>query len=263
MTITDDDFFTGFSAPSGPDPECQALKREIMNIVLWNEHQSPRSQQIAIGPSELGVICDRRIAYKLANIPAINDLSDPWPAVVGTAVHDWLEKAVNNYQAHNGDLGWLTEMRVYPDPLVKGRSDVYNHQKQLILDYKTAGTQVMRKVKKGEIPQAYIKQIHIYGLGHERAGRPVKEVALAFFPRSGWLDDMVIWKAPYDESIAKEALNRMYRIGYQLIDLDIENNPHRFEQIDATPGDDCTWCAWFSRSAEQDAAASQFGCPGR
>lgn len=264
MTLQDDDFFTGFSAPSGAlDPEAELLKRELTEIVLWNERESPRSKQVAIGPSELGVACDRRIAYKLANIPVVNDLSDPWPAVVGTAVHNWLESAVNGFQAVNGDRGWLTEMHVFPDPLVQGHSDVYNSRKKMIVDYKTAGTEVMRKVKKGQIPEGYIKQIQIYGLGHVLAGRPVERVALAFFPRSGWLDDMYVWQAPYDESVARGALDRMYQIGYKLLDLEIENNPHRFEQIDATPGDDCAFCSWLSRTAEPDVAATQFGCPGR
>jgi hypothetical protein len=253
-----------FARLPGPDPIAMALKQELSEIILWNEQNSPRSKQLAVGPSELGDACDRRLAYRIAGIPAVNTASDPWPAIVGTSIHQWLEKAINQYQEANGDLGWRTELRVYPDPLVQGSSDVFNIRTGVVLDHKSTGTDVMRKLKKGGAPPpGYITQIQLYGLGHANAGRKVERVALIFYPRSGWLSDVYVWSTPYDEAVARAALDRMYRIGHQLIELQIESNHHRFQFIEATPGDSCTWCAHYSMELGIDVAASGKGCPGR
>lgn len=251
--------------PAGDDPLNVALKQEITEMVLWAENSSPRSQQRAIGPSELGDPCDRQVAYRIAGTPEINVFRDPWPAIVGTAVHAWLQKAVDAYQeSHYLPQGpaWMTELGVQPDLLVQGHSDVYNSRTQSVVDWKTAGVDAMRKYRKA-VPPGYITQIQLYGLGHSRAGRPVKDVVLVFLPRSGWLGDMFIHREPYDETVALAALERMYRLGSRLIDLDIETNPHRFAQIEATPGDSCVWCPLFNKDLEPDTAASDKGCPGR
>lgn len=253
----------GFARLPGPNPAATALKAELSEIILWNEQTSPRSKQQALGPSELGDECDRRIAYRIAGATPVNIWSDPWPAIVGTAVHDWLERAVNRYQGEVKNLSYLTELRVYPDPLVRGRSDIYKDDEGLIVDWKTTGIDGMRKLHKGIIPEGYKRQVMIYGLGHKRAGRQVREVALVFLPRGGWLDDMFVWRAPYDEQVALDALARMYRIGDQLMAMDIENNPHRYQLVEATPGDSCVWCPFFNKEIDVDIAASDKGCPGR
>jgi hypothetical protein len=253
----------GFARLPGPDPRTTALKAELSKIILWNEQNSSRSQQRAIGPSELGNECNRRIAYRIAGTTAVNIWADPWPAIVGTSVHDWLEKAINRYQGQVEDLSYATELRVYPDALVKGRSDIFKYSDGLVVDWKTTGANGMRKLHKGLIPEGYKTQVMIYGLGHKRAGREVREVALVFLPRSGWLDDMYIWRAPYDEEVALKALARMYAIGDQLIGMDIENNPHRFQFVEATPGDECVWCPFFNKDLDPDIAATDKGCPGR
>lgn len=252
-----------FATLAGSNPLGMALKHELSQMILWNEQTAPRSLQQAIGPSELGDACDRKLAYRIADVPPVNTAADPWPAIVGTSIHDWLERAVNRYQSSVKDLGYLTEIRVFPDPMVRGRSDLYHAPSGTIIDHKTTGTDVMRKVRKGEIPESYRTQVQVYGLGHRRAGRDVKNVALVFYPRSGWLDDAYIWLEPYDEAVAKRAIDRLYRIAYELLDHDIENNPHRFQLIEATPGDSCVWCPFYLRESFVDTPASERGCPGR
>jgi hypothetical protein len=580
----------GFARLPGPNPAAMALKQELSEIILWNEQNSPRSKQVAIGPSELGDACDRRLAYRIAGVPAVNIWADPWPAIVGTSIHAWLEKAINQYQERNGDRGWLTELRVRPDEMVQGSSDVFNARTGTVVDWKaqpvdervltpdgwrtmgdlkvgdqvigrdgravkvegvyplgrrqvykvwtsdheyteacaehlwevrcrdanrrrkimttadliaelaksrpqyqilpdlepvhfgpgpelpldpyalglllgdgglrgqmvkftnadglekflpfktnlnhsaercptfgvigavpvmrelglldhlsvdkfipeiylrasvddrlallqglmdtdgclqkghpafttssdrlatdftelvqslggkvfthkdrrlrkgatrlaylirlklpptlcpfradiarkklslrphvetherfiksiepsrvtevqcikvgsddglyvtrgyivthnTAGLDIMRKLHKGQPPKpGYVTQIQLYGLGHTRAGRKVNNVCLVYLPRSGWLDDAYVWVAPYDESVAVAALDRMYRVGGQCIELDVEANPHRFEQVEATPGDSCVWCPFFNKELHIEIAASDKGCPGR
>lgn len=232
-------------------------------MILWNEQHAPRSRQRAIGPSELGDPCDRKLAYRIAGIRPINLGADPWPAIVGTSIHNWLEEAINKYQSSVEDLGYITELRVYPDPLVKGRSDVFHVPTATVVDHKTTGTDGMRKAKKGIIPEGYRVQVHLYGLGHERAGRAVRNVALVFYPRSGWLNDAQVWIEPYDRNVAEAALARLYSLANRLIEMDIGANPQRFQLIDASPGDACIWCPFYSQERDIDIAADDKGCPGR
>lgn len=240
------------------------IKKDLQEIILWHEHESPRSRQRAIGPSELGDPCDRRIAYRVAAVDPVNVNGDPWPAVVGTAVHGWLEKAVNRYQKQHGYQGWRTELRVHPDILVTGHSDLFHEPTGTVIDYKTTNAETIRKLQRGHPPSpGYITQINLYGLGHERAGRTVNNVCLVYYPRSGWLNDAFVWHGPYTPDIAHQALRRMYNIGFRLLDLDIENHPEYFAEIPATAGDNCVWCPMFKRDMDPAITASRDGCPGR
>jgi hypothetical protein len=245
-------------------PEASHIKRTLAEMILWNERTAPRSVQKTIGPSEIGNVCDRRLAYRISGTTAINVWSDPWPAIVGTAIHAWLDRAVNRYQTQHHTSDWLTEVAVQPDPLVKGHSDVFHVPTGTVVDYKTTNADTLRKLRRGEDPSdTYKAQINLYGLGHERAGRAVRNVALVYYPRSGWLDDAYVWHAPYDRGIAERALARLYQIGFRLLDLDIENHPERFADVPAKPGDGCVWCPMFNRDKDPTTLASVDGCPGR
>jgi hypothetical protein len=261
LRVTDMDLeFTSLD----PDPAATALKRSLAEMILWHEHHSPRSQQKRIGPSEIGNPCDRRIAYRVAGTTAVNVWGDPWPAIVGTAIHSWLESAITKYQSETSRHDWLTEIAVQPDPLVRGRSDAFHIPSCTVVDFKTTNADTMRKLRKGEKPApGYVTQVDVYGLGHENAGRQVKNVALVYYPRSGWLDDAFVWVTQYDRSIALKAIDRLYQIGFQLLDLDIEKHPERFADIPASPGDGCVWCPMFNRDMDPTIKASATGCPGR
>lgn len=239
-------------------PEASELKRDVQHLIRWADGHSPRSLQAAIGPSEMGDACDRRIAYRLAGTPTVNAARDPWPAIVGTAIHAWLESAVDKYQREERDLFWDTEVTVQPDRFVVGHSDVYDALKRRVIDWKTAGTDVMRKIRKQGPPRSYIVQANLYGLGHEEAGRPVRDVALVFLPRAGWLSGIYVWRDVYRRGLAQEAVRRLYSIGDQLLR---GAQPH---QLPATPADACGFCPWFqSADTLMGIEASEHGCPGR
>ena len=50
-----------FEEPGDENPFSQLLKTKLIEIIRWKDQQHPRSQQVAIGPSEIGDTCDRRI----------------------------------------------------------------------------------------------------------------------------------------------------------------------------------------------------------
>lgn len=254
-----------FSRPSGPDEKARVIKEELIAMVLWGDRNSARSRQRALGPSELGIECDRRLAYRLAGFEPINTSNDPWPAIVGTSVHAWLEREVNRYQESVADLTYRTELTVDVDPMVRGHTDALRVKDGTVIDYKTTGADGMRKVKKGEIRPGYITQIMLYGFGLRKAGYTINDVALVFIPRSGWISDLQIWRAAYDEAEAKRALARMYRIADRALELEVDqpDRSRRLDLIEATPGDSCALCPFYNRAKHFDDVADSTGCPGR
>jgi len=56
------------------------LADELINIIVDASRWSPRSQQVYIGPSEVGQECVRRLAYKLLDWEKVNDSGGgSWP----------------------------------------------------------------------------------------------------------------------------------------------------------------------------------------
>ena len=250
---------------SGHDPEADALKQQITNMIRYASSQQPRSLQKAAGPSDLTSECDRRIGYKLAGISPVNLTWDPWPAIVGEAVHSWLERAAHIWnEAHPSDNAWHTEVELILDESFPAHSDLYLNER--VIDYKTKSAVEMTRIKaigaEAAVPGA-IKQVQLYGLAFQQAGYPVKRVALAFLPRSGSLRSMMTWVGKYDKRVAQAILNRVYSIAIRLAELEIISNPHRWEQVSATPGDACGLCPLYSPDKILESGADDTGCPGR
>lgn len=253
-----------YEAPNAEDPFTSLLKQQLTEIILWYDKQNPRAQQVAIGPSEIGDQCDRRIAYRLAGMPACNTDFDPWAAIVGTALHSWLEKAVSAWKDGHYDEHWYTETSL-TDEFVEGHSDLYNSQFQAVIDWKGAGPDVMRKLRTHGPSEGYRIQTHIYGYLFERKGWSVKKVSLVFLPRAGRLRDMYVWAEDYDRSVAEAALARMFGIAQVVMELDLlnESNSHRWEQVPYLPSNSCGFCPWYDPLRDAERGADATGCPGR
>lgn len=232
------------------------LLSDLTDVIKWTEANSARSIQTAIGPSELGSLCDRRIAYRIAGTPEANWWSDPLPAIVGTAVHSWLEHAVGQFQRVHFMDRWVTEITVQPDPLVKGHCDLYDKQLQAVIDWKTVSPTKLKAWKAGGPPEHYKDQVNLYGRGLINAGYPVSKVTLVAVPRSGWLRDMQIWVDDYRPERAQAALDRMYSIANVMIKA---GDDLSFEEIDSAPSGECAFCPWYRGG---DGRANQSGCPG-
>lgn len=250
-----------FAEVDEEDPFVAVLKTKLIDVILSGYRANPRNTQVAIGPSEMGVACDRRIGYRLAGIERCNTDMDPWPMIVGTAMHGWLEKTFNSWNLANGDEKWLTEQRVKIDDVIEGSSDLYDVELEAVIDWKGVGPDVMRKIRKEGPPMSYITQIQLYGYGFTLLGFPVKKVCLAFLSRAGWLKDMYLYCDDYDSGIAAGAIAHVYEIATQIMNLDILTHPDRWNSVPATPTNDCGWCPWYDPSRSFD--ADNTGCPGR
>jgi len=252
-----------FEEPGDENPFSELLKAKLIEIIRWKDQQHPRSKQVAIGPSEIGDPCDRRIGYRIAGVEPCNTGFDPWPAIVGTAVHHWLDNAVQEWMSSTKQEEWSTETTLHLNEFVEGHSDLYNFQYQAVIDWKTAGPDVMKKVRAHGPSPGYQIQTHIYGYMFEQYKVPVRKVALVFLPRAGWLKDMFVWSTDYDRSVAEEALSRPFRIAQKLVEFDVLNQSHMWEQVDFEPSNNCGFCPFYDPGRDPERGADHEGCPGR
>lgn len=109
---------------------------EVRRVVNITAAEAPRSQQIHLGPSEIGHACDRNVVGKLAGVPRTNHVMDPWPSIVGTAVHAWLEAAFRSENGRLGRIRWVPEARVTPIDGHAGTADLYDADEQSVDDHK-------------------------------------------------------------------------------------------------------------------------------
>lgn len=251
-----------FEEPGDENPFSQMLKQQLTDIILWYDKQNPRSKQLALGPSEIGDPCDRRIGYRIAGIPACNTDFDPWAAIVGTALHGWLDKAVTAWTQEQSTKDWLSETTLVSE-FIEGHSDLYSVDHQAVIDWKSAGPDVMKKVKRNGPSPGYQIQTHIYGSLFEQAGYPVRKVSLVFLPRAGWLRDMFVWSADYDRAVAQQAMQRVFDIAQKIVSLDILNQSHMWEQVDPVFSNSCGFCPFYDPGRDPERGADATGCPGR
>lgn len=233
------------------------LRDELSDIIRWASRNSARSGQVALGCSEVGSACDLRIAYRMAAAEKVNLDTDPWPSVVGTSIHAWMEQAVDGFSAVHRS-GWVTELEVHPSPLVAGHSDLYHPGRALVLDWKFPSPDNLRKMRQDDPSEQYMTQVQLYGLGQQRAGNPVKRVGIVALGRQGWLKDMYVHTVDYDARHAEVALQRVYDLGRKLIELNIPA-VDAWDQIPRTPTRLCAWCPFWNPSADRPGA---HGCPG-
>lgn len=247
-------------APGAPSTEPPpSTVAEIGPLLREFDASSARSKQIEVGPSELGTPCRRQLAYKLAGTPKRQDPRVPWAPLCGTAVHTLME---NVLRWHNAQLGWdrwIVEQELWPDDTVHGHGDAYDTKHEMAVDWKYTGKSTLADARRGRIRAEYKVQLHLYGLGQERAGRTPRFVRDVFLARSHDYWESTEYTEPYQPDIAFTALDRMYQT-IELIDaLKVAENPALWAAIEAAPGrDTCVWCPFQRPGGPADGT----GCPG-
>lgn len=260
------DFFS--HAPQQPEagqtqqPWTYALAAELRRVARQAAERAPRSQQVHLGPSEIGSACDREVAGKLAGLPTTNHVTDPWPSVVGTAVHAWLADAF----AADGPR-WLPERRVDPTPWLgydeghSGTADLLDLTDGTLIDHKVLGRTTHDKIVRHGPGATYRAQLLLYARGYQLAGVPVRRVALAAWPRAGsTLAGLHVWGTELDADTDAEV--------DQLLNVTM---PRRYEQaaqirqglplssIPATPSEHCYFCPFY----RPDDPDPRLSCPGQ
>lgn len=169
-----------------------------------------RSKQTVIGPSEVGITCQRCLARKLAEVEKGQVVSS-WRTTIGRAVHEMLEHEVPPLlppRAVVAEGGLL--IHEYKNLRLAGHSDLFapNDGEGVVMDYKVVGDdtlEAMRRVvaegKPGK-PQ-YIIQGHLYGLGWEKLGYVVKRVCILYLPANK--GDLRRYHVKYEYDYSREA----------------------------------------------------------
>lgn len=250
---------------TGSDEYSTVLAERIGEFILDADRNAGRSQQKAIGPSEVGEPCERQLSYKMLDWPETNTGRDPIAAIIGTGFHLWMAEKFEAKQTvmADGQPRYRIEERVTvrssPIPMAElaGSSDLYDRLAQLNYDWKLVGKSSHDKYRRQGPGEKYRIQAHLYGLGQENAGHPPARVAVVFVGRHHEL--MVhVWSEPYDRTVADAALARLDRIRAQLMALDPESNPARWAEIPTPEKPNCRFCPWLKPGSTD---LSQ-GCPG-
>jgi hypothetical protein len=248
------------------DPD--QLKGELLQLIADDIETQPRNLQVAIGPSEVGSPCPRKVAYGLLEMPKLNPIAPPaWKAYVGTGVHKLLERALDRYNLLSAPaIGHAERFYVEAElqvgeingkPLI-GHCDVYDRVTATVIDWKTNGPTMLKDHKANGPGSTYRSQIHLYGRGWARYLQlPVDRVMIVFLPRQGELSDSYIWHEPYDERVALDALGRAEGIWAVLGALGAERGLAALPAVE----DFCGNCDWFVPGI----AGGNFlnGCPGQ
>jgi len=240
------------------------MRTELVNAFLTHDASRARSRQVEIGPSEIGTSCERLLGYKMAGIGEINRTNDPWPAYVGTAIHAQFQEALELYN-RTVRPRFLTERKVYPDPIVQGTADAYDVEEAEVIDLKSMGKSKERELDEVGPPWGYYVQIQTYGLGYLLAGYQVKTVSLFFVPRAGYLKRSArYYRWTFDETVAREAIARLYRVGGNVLALrNAAGGEDFWSKVPADGGKNCGLCPFYRRPEGPDDVATADGCPGR
>lgn len=231
MTVVWDEIGDTFAA---------VLREQLIEMVRNADWTADRTQQRHLGPSEIGDPCTYCLAAKILGVyeEPVLAYDDGWRAIVGTAVHHWLELAALRDNRDN-DTAWCTEQRVHPDNdllPVGGKCDLYQDTTGTVIDHKTTTRKKQADYKANGVGIRNRRQAHLYGLGFANAGLVVNRVALAFWLRDGMARDLWVWSEPYDEQMAKDTLDR-YRT---LRELCATGGPAILPSLPSDPG--CCSC---------------------
>ncbi|MFT2014638.1 hypothetical protein ACMA1D_02135 [Streptomyces sp. 796.1] len=250
---------------TGSDEFGERLAERIGEFIIASDAASARSQQVAIGPSDVGEPCERQLSYRMLAWPQTNDRHDPIAAIIGTGFHMWMAEkfAARQVDIGGGVLRYAIEERVTvregytEESTLCGSADLYDRLAKLNYDWKLVGLSSLDKYRRQGPGEKYRVQAHLYGLGQENAGQAPDRVVVVFIARHHELK-VHVWSEPYDRSVAEAALARLDRIRQRVLDLDPEAHPERWHQIPMAERPNCRFCPWL-RPGSTDLSQ---GCPG-
>jgi hypothetical protein len=180
-------------------------KELLLTVLHEKDANKSRSKQKQVGPSEIGG-CRRKVWYRLNDQPETNFQLKKLAAIMGTAIHSEIEKAIEAIDP-NGEKYWVeTEVEFNG---IKAHIDLFIPETGSVVDWKTV------KVKNlSYFPSAQQRwQVQVYGYLLEQSGKAkVKDVNLVAIARDGDEDNVRIHTEAYDEDVALEALEWLTQV---------------------------------------------------
>jgi hypothetical protein len=245
---------TKYTVQQRPDlPDLQKLADETaadyFDVLETGMANHERSLQELIGPSEIGIPCQRALVHKLAKDPEPADTRPPWKPAVGTALHTQMEEWFGKYRAGIVRVEDRVGVGQIGDDWITGSTDLFWLDGR-VGDHKFVGkTRLLEYKAKGPGPQ-YEVQAHTYGVGWAMLGYPVRIVLIFFVPRDGELKDSFVWWDQFRPAVAKAAMDnarhlydRMQTEGKEAL---LEQFPLCQDEDPAAPAynKDAAWCDW-------------------
>ena len=206
------------------------LRDEHLSNISAAFRTSSRSGQVAIGSSEIGWECDRRLAYRLHGVPVVNH-SDPTKAITGTGWHLWME---NVYRAAMDTYRYRVEYECRYRNVV-GHGDLYDRQRRVAFDWKTSTKDRIRTLRRNGVPHQYYVQVNHNALALQvQQFEQPSYVALMFIATDGALTDSWLWLDEPNFAVVDHAIDRVERL--RLVPP---------EQAEMNPSRDCGYCRWY------------------
>ena len=177
-------------------------KNILISALRTYEESRERSQQIEIGASQIGG-CRRQAWHTIQQTPRVNFETDFLAALIGTAIHGVIEKALKSYDIFGDEF--VIEKAVSL-PQLPGHCDFYSRTHRTVVDWKTSTKDKMVSGK--HLDKQKKIQVNLYAkmLNENPEPHPVERVSLAFIPRDGRLRDITVWEDDYNPKLAEEGL---------------------------------------------------------
>jgi hypothetical protein len=187
----------------------QVVAEELISEIRHLEMDMPRTKQTRIGPSEIGLPCERRLIRKLLS-EGDPVQAERWLATIGTAVHAWLANGFGSTSPFRER--YLIEQSVNVGTIggidITGSADLFDMAAGCVVDWKVVGNSRLDTYRRYGPGRQYRTQAHLYGRGFARMGFRVNSVLIMFLPRNKALSNAYPWFEPWDESVATVALQR-------------------------------------------------------
>ena len=173
-------------------------KELLLSVLHQKDASKSRSKQRQVGPSEIGG-CRRKVWYRLNDQPETNFNLSKLAAIMGTAIHAEIEKAIEAVDPEGKT--YLVETEVEYDG-IKAHVDLFVPGTGDVIDWKTS------KIKNlGYFPSTQQRwQVQVYGYLLSKNGYVVNRVSLVAIARDGDERDVKVHTEAYDESVALTAL---------------------------------------------------------
>jgi hypothetical protein len=232
------------------DPEAYALGRTLASLIGLGLATDKRSLQQSIGSSEVGHVCDRRVSYKVHNVPPSNTKaqSGRLRRAIGTGVHLMLANVFTDLDKGSGQF--LIEQNVVYKG-IPGTADLVYRMGHTVVDWKTAKKAKIARVRKEGVPRYYQVQVQLYAAGLIAAGEDIRHVAVVYVPidvdNDEDLEQLHVWLAPVNVAMADDAVQRLERLS-TVAPADAIATPDRM----------CGYCNHFLPGSTNLAV----GCPG-
>lgn len=181
-----------------------SVANDLIKAITENSRNSARSNQTAIGPSEI-FGCRRATWNRINGVEKTNPNTLALAGIMGTAIHTYIQQAFNRQDPFHDR--YLLEQEVAYEGLM-GHIDMFDKVNQEVVDWKT-----VKKANLSYFPSEQQRsQVQIYGYLLTKNNVEVKTVTLVAIPRDGDERDIMFYSEPYDEAVAVKGLEWLKQV---------------------------------------------------